>query len=162
MFFWWICRGESVLPVLLLRHLPPFPISSFQSWITLYDLSLSAQWQIHFSIVLQLLIIMQDPSKQDFTCFVHFPIFKHMQIYVLCSVSQSDSLRSYGLKPAGLSCPWDFSGKFTEVGCHFLLQGISQPRDWTRVSHVSYTADRFFTTEPLGKPCKNMYTYKFK
>ena len=21
-------------------------------------------------------------------------------------------------------CPWDFSGKSTEVGCHFLLQGI--------------------------------------
>ena len=47
---------------------------------------------------------MQDPSKQDFTCFVHFPIFKRMQIYVLCSIAQSDSLRPYGLKPAGLSC----------------------------------------------------------
>ena len=26
---------------------------------------------------------------------------------------------------AHLLCPWDFSGKNTEVGCHFLLQGIS-------------------------------------
>ena len=24
----------------------------------------------------------------------------------------------------GSSCPWDFSGKNTGVGCHFLLQGI--------------------------------------
>ena len=47
MFFWWICGGESVLPVLLVRHLPPFPISSFQSWITLYDLSLRTLWYIH-------------------------------------------------------------------------------------------------------------------
>ena len=28
------------------------------------------------------------------------------------------------LQPAGLLCPWDFSGKNTGVGCHSLLQGI--------------------------------------
>ena len=26
--------------------------------------------------------------------------------------------------PASLLCPWDFPGKNTRVGCHFLLQGI--------------------------------------
>ena len=26
--------------------------------------------------------------------------------------------------PPGSSCPWDFPGKNTGVGCHFLLQGI--------------------------------------
>ena len=26
--------------------------------------------------------------------------------------------------PARLLCPWDFPGKNTRVGCHFLLQGI--------------------------------------
>ena len=26
--------------------------------------------------------------------------------------------------PARLLCPWDFPGKNTEVGCHFLLEGI--------------------------------------
>ena len=36
----------------------------------------------------------------------------------------SDSLRPCGLYPARLLCPWDFSGKNTGVGCHFLLQGI--------------------------------------
>ena len=30
---------------------------------------------------------------------------------------------NYGLQPARLLCPWDFPGKNTEVGCHFLLQG---------------------------------------
>ena len=34
----------------------------------------------------------------------------------------SDSLQSNGLQPARLLCPWDFPGKNTEVGCHFLLQ----------------------------------------
>ena len=35
-----------------------------------------------------------------------------------------DSLRSHGLQPARLLCLWNFPGKNTGVGCHFLLQGI--------------------------------------
>ena len=31
-------------------------------------------------------------------------------------------LRPYGLQPTRLLCPWDFPGKNTGVGCHFLLQ----------------------------------------
>ena len=42
---------------------------------------------------------------------------------VTCSLV-SDSLRSQGLKPARLLCPWNFPGKNTGVGCHFLLQRI--------------------------------------
>ena len=30
----------------------------------------------------------------------------------------------HGLQPARLLCLWDFPGKNTGVGCHFLLQGI--------------------------------------
>ena len=40
-----------------------------------------------------------------------------------CSV-MSDSLRPHGLWPTRLLCPWNFPGKNTGVGCHFLLQGI--------------------------------------
>ena len=36
----------------------------------------------------------------------------------------SDSLQPHGLQPTRLLCPWDFPGKNTRVGCHFLLQGI--------------------------------------
>ena len=32
-------------------------------------------------------------------------------------------LRPHGLWPASLLCLWDFLGKNTRVGCHFLLQG---------------------------------------
>ena len=31
-------------------------------------------------------------------------------------------------QPTGLPCPWDSPGKNTEVGCHFLLQGIFPPQ----------------------------------
>ena len=41
------------------------------------------------------------------------------------SVSQSVmsySLQLHGLRSMRLLCPWNFLGKNTEVGCHFLLQ----------------------------------------
>ena len=40
-----------------------------------------------------------------------------------CSVVPN-SLRSHGLQPTRLLHPWNFPGKSTGVGCHFLLQGI--------------------------------------
>ena len=38
--------------------------------------------------------------------------------------TQALSLPPHGLQPTRLLCPWDFPGKNTGVGCHFLLQGI--------------------------------------
>ena len=46
-------------------------------------------------------------------------------------------------------CPWDFPGKNTGMGCHFLLQGIFP----AQVSCIS--SDGFFTFEPPGKPKTN-------
>ena len=34
----------------------------------------------------------------------------------------SDSVRPHGLRPTRLLHPWDYPGKNTGVGCHFLLQ----------------------------------------
>ena len=36
----------------------------------------------------------------------------------------SNSVRSHRRKPTRLPHPWDSPGKSTEVGCHFLLQGM--------------------------------------
>ena len=44
--------------------------------------------------------------------------------------------------PTRLLHPWNFLGKSNGVGCHFLLQGSSQPRDRTQVSCI---AGRCFT-----------------
>ena len=38
----------------------------------------------------------------------------------------SDPLKSHGLYPARLLCPWTFPGKNSGVGFHLLLQGILQ------------------------------------
>ena len=64
-------------------------------------------------------------------------------------VSQSDSLRPHGLQPTRCLCPWDFPGKNTELGCHFLLQGIF-PTQRFKPSLLHWQADSF-TTEPPGK-----------
>ena len=68
-----------------------------------------------------------------------------------CSVASfvSDSLWPHGLEPARLLCPWNSPSKDTRVGCHALLQGISQPRDQTQVSCI---VGWIFTIGPAGKP----------
>ena len=43
----------------------------------------------------------------------------------VCMLSQScPTLCDPRLYPTSLLCPWDFPGKHTGVGCHFLFQGI--------------------------------------
>ena len=41
-----------------------------------------------------------------------------------CSLVVSDSLQPHGLYLARLLSPWNFPGKNTGLGCHFLLQEI--------------------------------------
>ena len=51
-------------------------------------------------------------------------------LYIFCIMLMlsrsvvSNSLRTRELQPARLLCPWNFPGKNTGVGCHFLLQGL--------------------------------------
>ena len=40
------------------------------------------------------------------------------------------TLQTHGLKHSRLLCPWNFPGKNTGVGCHFLLQGIISTQGW--------------------------------
>ena len=48
------------------------------------------------------------------------------------------------------SCPWDFPGKNTGVGCHFHLHRIFLTQGMN--SRLLHWAGRFFTTEPPGQP----------
>ena len=50
-------------------------------------------------------------------------LYLFLECVYVCSVV-SDSLRPHGLYPTRLICPWNFPGKNTGVGCHFLFQGI--------------------------------------
>ena len=51
----------------------------------------------------------------------------------VCVFTQSYlTLWPHGLWPARLLCPWNFPGKNTRMGCHFLLQGIFLTQGWNR------------------------------
>ena len=47
-----------------------------------------------------------------------------LRFVVLLLKSCPTLLWPHAWKPTRLLCPWDFPGKNTGVGCHFLLQGI--------------------------------------
>ena len=63
-----------------------------------------------------------------------FPVSQHQALMNIPSIiccclllfakSCLTLLWSHRLQPTRLLCPWDFPGKNTGVGCHFLLQGI--------------------------------------
>ena len=53
------------------------------------------------------------------------------------SVARSCPTLCDPMEPTRLLCPWNFPGKNTGGGCHFLHQGIFRLRDQTSVSYVS-------------------------
>ena len=57
------------------------------------------------------------------TIFLNSVYMRYDGVGISCSV-MPDSLRPHGLQPTRLLCLWDFPGKDTGVGHHFLLQGI--------------------------------------
>ena len=65
--------------------------------------------------------IIDDPAKCGYW-LINLTNYKDSGICV-CSV-MADSWQPHGLQPARLHCSWNFPGKNTEVGCHFLLQWV--------------------------------------
>ena len=56
-------------------------------------------------------------------------------------------LQPHGLWPAGILCPWDFPGKNTRVGCHFLSPGdLPDPGIEPMSLNVSCIGRQVFTT----------------
>ena len=69
-------------------------------------------------------------KKKTQAMVVHFPHHLFNYCCLLFNKSCLTLLWPHGLEPTRLLCPWDFPGKNTGVGCHILLQGSFQPRDW--------------------------------
>ena len=79
-------------------------------------------------------------------------ITSSFRVVVVQLLSCVQLLQHHGLQPTRLLCPWDFSGKNTGVGCHFLLHRIFL----TQGSNSSCcTASRFFPTELPGSLCSS-------
>ena len=56
-------------------------------------------------------------------------------------------------------CPWDFPGKNTGVGCHFLLQGIFPPKDQTLVLCLLHWQVDSLLLHHLGRQCAQKQRY---
>ena len=72
--------------------------------------------------------IFPSPQK-DPSCF--FPVNYSQPPTAAAAAAKSlqsclDSVRPHGQQPTRLLCPRASPGKNTGVGCHFLLQGLSQ------------------------------------
>ena len=77
----------------------------------------------------------------------------------------SNSFQSHGLYPTRLH-PWDFPGKNTGVGCHFLLQGIFPTQGSNPgLPHCRQTfyclSNQGSPPPPAKKKKKNIYIYFF-
>ena len=60
---------------------------------------------------------------------------------------------SWPVYPGRLLCPWDFSGKNTGVGCHFLPQGLFQTQGWNpRLLCLLHWQAGSLPPVPPGKP----------
>ena len=113
------------------------------------------------------------PKLFDVICHFFLSVNIFVQIFLhlwrglslpLVAKSCATLLRSCGLEPARILCPWDFPGKDSGVGCHFLLQGIfltqqSNPR-LLRLLHwqadslpLSHLGSLVISVRQCGKPC---------
>ena len=84
-----------------------------------------------------MLPFLQSPSWVSLSFLESFLSLLPRLVITLCVCSQSRSTLFNLVEPTSLLCPWSFPGKNTGVGCHFLLQGIFWPRDWTLISYIS-------------------------
>ena len=78
--------------------------------------------------------------KRKWKFSAHYPL---CVCVCACSLA-SDSLWPHRLSPARLLCPWNFPGKDTGAGCHFLLQGTFPTQrlnphllHWQKIFHLN-------------------------
>ena len=92
-------------------------------------------------------------SLNPMLCMINgFHKYTNIDHYSVCACSFiSNSLRSHGLQSIRLLCPWDFPGKNTGVGCHFLLQGIFPTQGY---NSCLLHGRQILYTEPPGKLCQ--------
>ena len=88
------------------------------------------------------------------------PLFRSLANTWLCFCVYSvapHSLQGHELQPARLTCPWNFLGENTGVGCHFLLQRIfPSQRLNLHLLASPVLVDGFFTTSVTWEAPSNL------
>ena len=112
------------------------------NWISLAHQSKAVPFQ-HFKHN-NLKYYLQKNQQQRWCVFVC--VFSHVQ----CSVTP------WNIQHARHLCPWDFPGKNTAVGCHFLLQGILPTQGSNlRLLHLLHWQPDCLSLSHLASPSKS-------
>ena len=107
-----------------------------------------------FSSTISIVFIFRIPRSFLNSLSLHplHPSLSCVHAYSVASVVPN-SLQPHGLQPTRLLRPWGSPGKNTGVGCHFLPQRSSPPRDRAGVSCVSCTGGWAITTNATWGAC---------
>ena len=106
--------------------LPLFPVANNRAWSNqLIQKRLNDLSRIHKKKMILMYWLATYDNEFTYKWYIiyyHFLFAKSILLLLLnCSV-MSDSLWPHRLWPSRVLCPWNFPGKNTGVGCHFLLQ----------------------------------------
>ena len=93
-------------------------ITSIQYSIHIYNTYTIYTYYIHVYTYITVLMLSCSHA--------HVQLLNHVQLFA-----------THRLQPASLLCPWDFPGKNTGVGCHFLPRGSSPVSSQTHISCTS-------------------------
>ena len=115
--------SESLRPHGLQHLRPPCPLPTPRVYSSLCPLSRWYHPTISSSVIPFSSRLQSFPASGSFQVSQFFPSNEPWKWKWSRSVV-SDSLRPHGLYPTRLLYPWNFPGKSTGAGCHFLLQGI--------------------------------------
>ena len=100
-------------------------------WLVIWSHMISLNVTLEPCLVyfIHLLDFIKSVKSSNFSRFTSscslVDLVRSIVVVFSCSV-MSDSAAPWTFGAARLLCPWDFLGKNTGVGCHFLLQGIFQ------------------------------------
>ena len=110
-------------------------------------------WQIEYVISRGILVLKMDcgcRQKHECVCVcVCVCVCARARPYARMSVRSVVSNFTTPWTTTHHDSLWNFPGKNTGVGCHFLLQGIFPTQEWNCVLCV---AGRFFITKPSEEP----------
>ena len=96
-------------------------------------------------------------TKLKDVCFLERKNMTNLESESVSFSFLSNSLQPHGVQPTRLLYPWDFPGKNTGVGCHFLLQG-NLPHLGIEPVSPTLQADSL-PSEPPGKTLFNVLLF---
>ena len=115
----WLTSLSTKHKTALKYHVSPIRLEKFKSLITYSFGEIKLKYTLSW--------IVGDKTRLHYYSGAYLAISSKITQCICCCCLVAKvclTLRPHGLQPSKILCPWDFPGKNTGVGCHFLLQGV--------------------------------------